>query len=1127
MTFIADLHIHSAYSRATSKQLNLEHLNKWAQLKGVQVVATGDFCHPKWLEELQNKLVPAEEGLYQLKPEYSQATQGQVPGCCAAPVRFILSTEISNIYKKGGKVRKNHNVVLAPSFACAQKIQERLARIGNIASDGRPILGLDAKNLLEIVLEADPLAALIPAHIWTPWFSVLGANSGFDSIEECFEDLTPYIFALETGLSSDPPMNWRLSMLDNYTLVSNSDAHSPEKLAREANIFHCELSYPAMMQALHTGDPNLFGGTIEFFPAEGKYHLDGHRKCGVCLTPEETVAHKEICPVCGKKLTLGVSYRVEQLADRPPGGQHHRILPYYSMVTLPEILAEVYQVGPASKTVNRQMEVLLTKLGPELSILRQHSLADIEKIGGALLAEGIRRVRIGQLTISAGFDGEYGSIHLFSEQERADIGAQTTLFDVPVSPSDYAVPKPEPVRIMERPFTENVQVPERPKTGAEMRSTDIQSLNEHQLAAIRTVDCNLLIVAGPGTGKTQTLTQRIAGLVRDHGVDPSQVLAVTFTNKAAAEMQRRLATWLDRAVANRLAIKTFHSLGAAILKAECAAIGYEANFSILDEADKFSVLQRVRPESSQADLLNFADQIAALKAQLVVPDQVLDDPELAHSYRSYQELLRQCQAFDFDDLILQPAHLLRLRPDLLEKYRRQFRWISVDEYQDINDAQYQLLRLLSTPQTNLCAIGDPDQAIYGFRGASSQFFLNFEHDFAPARTIFLERNYRSNTAIVSASGQVIEKNPNRTQTRLWSEIVDPTKLEIVRVPTEKSEAETVVHRIENLVGATSFFSIDSGRTGYGTDSDYSFKDIAVLVRLKAQVPALAEALIRSGIPFQSNAETPFWDQPKVRALLSYLQVMQNPHADSALLRILSTPLNGIDGKSMQVLRDQQNREQLSLWQTLAAALAHGRLSASAADAGQKLILLITHLRDYLHHHDLAETIAQVLTDTGLETAPASAEKRAEHWLKVITLAQHWQLNLSEFLEKIALHTETDYYDETAERVTLLTLHAAKGLEFPVVFICGCEDSLLPFLLKDDSERQIEEERRLFYVGMTRAREKLLLLHADSRFLYGKTRTNRPSRFLADIEAALKEQRLAEIKRKHRPEAPDDRQISLF
>ena len=379
MKLVADLHIHSHFSRATSPNLTFEHLTRWAQLKGIHVVGTGDIAHPGWLAEMREKLVPAEEGLFRLRDDLAAAVQGEVPPACHAPVRFMLGGEISNIYKRGDQTRKVHNVVFAPSFEAVERLQARLERIGNIRSDGRPILGLDSRDLLEIVLDTDPACHLIPAHIWTPWFSLLGSKSGFDSVAECFADLTPHIFALETGLSSDPPMNWRVSGLDRYTLVSNSDAHSPEKLGREATLFDCELAYGALFEALKSagrlpspahgrgvgGEGYL--GTIEFFPEEGKYHFDGHRACGIVWDPPTTRAHDEICPVCGKPVTVGVMHRVEALADRPEGFRPAGPPPFHSLIPLPEVLGEVYGVGASSKQVQAEYFKLLAASAPELA----------------------------------------------------------------------------------------------------------------------------------------------------------------------------------------------------------------------------------------------------------------------------------------------------------------------------------------------------------------------------------------------------------------------------------------------------------------------------------------------------------------------------------------------------------------------------------------------------------------------------------------------------------------------------------------------------------------------------------------------------------------------------------------
>ncbi len=425
MTFAADTHLHSHFSRATSKDLDLEHLSYWAQLKGIRVVGTGDFVHPGWLEELEEKLEPAEEGLFRLKQEHDRLARDQVPAACRGEVRFLLSCEISNIYKKKDRVRKIHNVIYAPDFAAARRIQARLEGIGNIRADGRPILGLDSRDLLEIVLEAGPLCYLVPAHIWTPWFSVLGSKGGFDRIADCFDDLTGEIFAVETGLSSDPPMNWRLSQLDPFVMVSHSDAHSPAKLGREATLFDTELSYPAMVRALRDPSRGLVG-TIEFFPEEGKYHYDGHRLCRCRLDPLETRRLGGLCPGCGRPVTVGVMSRVEELADRPEGHRPPRSRPFVRLIPLAEVIAEVQGRGPATKGVREIFRNLLNRLGSEMAILRDIPLDRIAAEGGDLLAEGIRRMRAGEVKIAAGYDGEYGTVKLFTPEERAGIGAQMT-----------------------------------------------------------------------------------------------------------------------------------------------------------------------------------------------------------------------------------------------------------------------------------------------------------------------------------------------------------------------------------------------------------------------------------------------------------------------------------------------------------------------------------------------------------------------------------------------------------------------------------------------------------------------------------------------------------------------------
>ncbi len=427
--FIGDFHIHSHFSLATSKELMPEYLDYWARVKGIKVVGTGDFTHPKWIKELKEKLEPAEQGLYKLKNEYklNHAIHGFVPA--EQDVRFVLTAEISNIYKKNGAVRKVHNVLFAPDFEVVDQMQHQLnARKFNITSDGRPILGLDAKDLLDLSLNISEQLFFVPAHIWTPWFSVLGAKSGFNTIEECFEDLSNHIHAVETGLSSDPPMNRVCSFLDKYTLIANSDAHSPEKLGRNANVFETEISYDHIVGAMKTGDPDHFKGTIDFFPQEGKYHYDGHRKCNIQWDPLKTLENKGICPVCGRKVTVGVMHRVAELADRGTPSEYDEQTPFYSLIPLKEILSEILKTGPNTQRVAKEYSRLLNKAGSEFNVLIHNPIDTIAEYQNDALTEAIGRMRNRNVIIKEGYDGAYGAIHVFNDDEDFTTSNQNSLF---------------------------------------------------------------------------------------------------------------------------------------------------------------------------------------------------------------------------------------------------------------------------------------------------------------------------------------------------------------------------------------------------------------------------------------------------------------------------------------------------------------------------------------------------------------------------------------------------------------------------------------------------------------------------------------------------------------------------
>ena len=411
MEFIADFHIHSKYSRATSRDMDVKHLAEWAKIKGITLMGTGDFTHHLWLEELKNNLEDCGNGLFKYQGIY-----------------FILTSEISSIYSKNNKTYRVHNVIISPSFKSVDKINDKLGRLGNLASDGRPILGLDAAELARIVFDIDENCMLVPGHIWTPWFSLFGSMSGFDKIEDCFEEQTSKIFALETGLSSDPAMNWRLSALDRFTLISNSDSHSPQKIGREANVFNCQLDYPTIRQVLKNKDQDRFLYTIEFFPEEGKYHFDGHRLCNIRWSPQETKQHNGKCPKCGKPVTVGVVNRVEKLADRPQGFKPQNAIPFKNLIPLDEIIASAKGLGKASVSVEREYQLYLAKFGTEFEILLKASKEELLKGLPPKVAEGVMLARQGKVNIQPGFDGEYGTISVFEESPAVKNEEQLNFF---------------------------------------------------------------------------------------------------------------------------------------------------------------------------------------------------------------------------------------------------------------------------------------------------------------------------------------------------------------------------------------------------------------------------------------------------------------------------------------------------------------------------------------------------------------------------------------------------------------------------------------------------------------------------------------------------------------------------
>ncbi len=1032
--FHADLHIHSKFSRACSKDCDIEHLSWWALRKGLRVLGTGDFTHPAWSAELRETLVPAEPGLFRIRPDLEERLHRDTPASCAGTVRFMLSVEISTIYKRDDRTRKVHHLLYAPDFESAGRITAALAKIGNLASDGRPILGLDSRDLLDITLSGGEGCYLVPAHVWTPWFAVLGSKSGFDAVRDCYADLADHIFAVETGLSSDPAMNWTCSSLDGYRLVSNSDAHSPPMLGREATVFDCEPDYFSMMAALQTGQG--LAGTVEFFPEEGKYHLDGHRKCDVRLEPEQTRGVDTICPQCGKPLTVGVLHRVAELADRPLGYRPPNAAGFTNLVQLPEIMGEIVGTGPKSKKVAVAVGKLVAALGPELSILRDVPLDDLRRAGGSLLSEGIARLRRGEVIRDSGYDGEYGTIRLFQPDELD--GAAL-----------FAMDRPAPGH-----KTNDAERGRVPRTAASSARPDeaavpssgpgslprslLDGLDAEQRAAA-TADGPLLIIAGPGSGKTRTLTYRIAHQIAERGLPAAGFLAITFTRRAAQEVQDRLAVLCPPPApgspgAGQPTVTTFHGLGLRILREHPEAAGLPPQFRVADEA----VLLQVATE------LTGSDRDAR---------KLIADPGQRPALR--RELAAR-ELTDFDGLIELTAALLREQPAIAADLRARWPQVSVDEYQDIDPVQYDLLRLISGDGAGLTAIGDPDQAIYGFRGADVTIFGQFAADFPGAATVELTRNYRSNPAIVTAAGQAIAPStlvPGRTTVAARTGPAGVVTLD--EAADEHAEAGWIAATIDQLLGGTSFNSLDSGRADGHEHGKIGLADIAVLYRTDAQAGPLAQALTRAGLPYQKRSHDRLGRRPGVADVVRELRLVEGNAAEVA--------------------------------ERVTAAVR-----AIAAARGER--------------------------DGTVTDVRAAGEL-------LLPLARRCGTDLERFLAEIAVGAETDALDPRAEAVTLLTLHGAKGLEYDVVFLAGCERGLLPLRLPGSgpvTDEDAAEERRLLFVGLTRARERLLLSCAGRRSRNGTEATSGRSPFLAAITPAPPSLTAA-----RRPRRPADRQLRLL
>ncbi len=1014
--YIADLHIHSRFSRATSRELDAPHLDWWARRKGIGLVGTGDFTHPTWRRELAEHLVEAGEGVYALRPELRLpgAPEGEDP-------LFVVTGEISCIYKRHGRTRKVHHLILLPSLAAAEELSARLEAIGNIRSDGRPILGLDSRDLLELTLETSPAAELIPAHIWTPHFSLFGAFSGFDTMEECFGDLAGEIHAVETGLSSDPPMNWRLSALDQLTLLSHSDAHSPAKLGREADIIAGERSYPSLLRAVRTGEGVL--GTVEFFPEEGKYHLDGHRSCGVCLTPAETEARGGLCPVCGKKLTIGVEHRVEALADRPMGFRPAGAKPFESLAPLPEVIAASTGGSAAGKRTAALYETMLRELGPEFTILRDSALPDLEAVAGPCVAEGIRRLRAGQVERRAGYDGVYGTISLLTPGEIQRIGGQISLFG-----GEGPRPGPAKKRELSRKAAKGAAEPSPAAEGAAL------ALNAAQQAAVTAPERVVAVIAGPGTGKTRTLVERIAWLVEERGVKPQEITAVTFTNQAAAEMRQRLEKRLGgKRAAAGMTIGTFHAICLQLL----------GDVRLVSPGEALTLAEQVlRAAGEKGSARALLQAVSRVKCGLAAAGDATD-PALCDTYCAQ---LEERGLLDFDDLLTRA-----LQVDTAGC--RAFTHLLADEFQDSSAIQYRLLRAWSRGGRSLFVIGDPDQSIYAFRGADGQCFDRLRQDEPATRVISLRDNYRSAPEILTAALAVIQAGggPERA---LTPHCPQGLPVEWIQAEDPFQEGISIAKEIGRLTGGVDMLAAqDLGCR----ERTWAFSDIAVLCRTHRQLELVEKCLLHDDIPCIVTGREDFLEAEEVRAALAALRFAWDS-ADAAA--------------AVTALR--------LLWDCPADLLERAEAALSARPEPE---VLAAAFRGYGPLEALLRETALWREAVGREPPRKLVERWAERHgpspaLERLRSLAVFYPDFPALWRALTLGEEGDLrraagrgWDSGAVR--LMTFHGAKGLEFPVVFAAGPTEGMVP-LVSQSGRTDEAEERRLLYVAMTRARERLFL-----------------------------------------------------
>ena len=849
-------------------------------------------------------------------------------------------------------------------------------------------------------------------------------------------------------------MNWRVSALDRYQLISNSDAHSPAKLGREANLFDIPLSYEGLSRAIQTGE-GLYG-TIEFFPEEGKYHMDGHRKCNLCLTPSDTLKYNGICPVCGRKITIGVSHRVEELSDREEGYIRENAKPFESLVPLPEVIGASSGHSAASVKVQREYQKMLSELGPEFEILRNLPLEDIRRVSGTRVAEGIGRLRRGRVERIPGFDGEYGVIKLFSAEELNNTEGQMSFFEFlgtqegekgKIENAGKKTGKADGKIAGAQEERQQIIADQKNTTGRQNMSA---RLNPEQEYAVRCTSPHIAVKAGPGTGKTKTLVSRLRYLLEYRKVRPAEITAVTFTNQAAGEMRERIEKETGKKQTGRaMQIGTFHAICLNFMKEQ----GEE--FTLMGEAQQRIMAEEVISQTGvNAKPGRFLEQVSRRKAGMesaLTGDPsdagISDDPVWQQAFRIYEERKKELHLFDFDDLLLRTAERIE-SGQVTEGWEKRFRYLLVDEFQDINPAQLKLVQLWSQAGRELFVIGDPDQSIYGFRGADSACFERLGQEYDDLEIISLKENYRSAPQILKAALAVIsaaEAGEKEEREMLHPNCPDGAPVRLVRAGSPMGEAIFIAKEINRMAGGMGMIEAHQTAWEHPEKKIRSFDEIAVLCRTHHQAELVEKCLRTESIPYVIAGREDYLNEESVQNSICFFGLLEQTE-ESGNLPDMTGDISGMEVCAKYFWKLE--------WSDMAEEVVRNAL---------------IKYRPLYKKKKPQKFLEQWMEEMKLTDDPA---------MQKLLQASVFYKTMTEFLYALELGVESDLKrcgskKYTSDAVTVMTLHGSKGLEFPVAFIYGVEKGSIP-LENEKHPSDKEEERRLFYVGMTRAKEELIL-----------------------------------------------------